>query len=194
VHTEYTYDPFGGTTTSGAATPNTFGFTGREAEGTGLYLCRARYYDPTRQRFVSEDPIGFEGGDVNVHAYLGNSATNGTDPTGEIAPWVAACLVGAALDAGWYAITDGRKSTLGGAGAAALRGCGAGVVGLGVGAALRGWRWLPNVGGIEKAWGPNFRTGWHRLPKRNFPGGGRNLPHYHRRPGIGKHKPWEGGW
>jgi hypothetical protein len=23
---------------------------------------------------------------------------------------------------------------------------------------------------------------------------GRNLPHYHRRPGIGKHRPWEGGF
>ena len=57
-----------------------------------------------------------------------------------------------------------------------------------------GWRWLKNARGIEKAWSKNFRTGWHRLPKGNYPGAGKNLPHYHRRPGIGKHRPWEGGW
>ena len=34
VQTEYTYEPFGGTTTSGATTSNTRGFTGREADGS----------------------------------------------------------------------------------------------------------------------------------------------------------------
>ncbi|HEX4932900.1 MAG TPA: RHS repeat-associated core domain-containing protein, partial [Gemmatimonadaceae bacterium] len=57
VQTEYTYGPFGAFTTSGAGTGNAFAFTGREADGTGLMYYRARYYDPLRQRFVSEDPI-----------------------------------------------------------------------------------------------------------------------------------------
>jgi len=56
-----------------------------------------------------------------------------------------------------------------------------------------GWRWMPNARGFEKAWSKDFRTGWHRLPPGNYPGAGRNLPHYHRRPGIGKHRPWQGG-
>ena len=59
---------------------------------------------------------------------------------------------------------------------------------------LSGWRWMRNAYGIEKAFTPNFRVGWHRLPPGNYPGAGRNLPHYHRRPGIGNHRPWEEGW
>jgi len=43
----------------------------------------ARYYNPTLQRFISEDPIGFNGGDVNLYAYVWNSPTNFLDPVGE---------------------------------------------------------------------------------------------------------------
>jgi RHS repeat-associated protein len=55
------------------------------------------------------------------------------------------------------------------------------------------WYYNPNVNGFERAWSKDFRTGWHRLPTE--PGrwwSGRNLPHYHRRPGIGRHRPYEG--
>jgi len=48
-------------------------FTGREYDSeTGLYFYRARYYDPAIGRFISEDPIGFQGGDLNLYAYIGN--------------------------------------------------------------------------------------------------------------------------
>jgi len=57
-------------------------FTGREWDPeTGLYYYRARYYDPKMGRFLSEDPIGFEGG-INLYAYVGNSPTGWTDPFG----------------------------------------------------------------------------------------------------------------
>src|SRR5262249_44740697 len=36
---------------------NPYQFTGRENDGTGLYYYRARYYDPTWGRFISEDPL-----------------------------------------------------------------------------------------------------------------------------------------
>jgi RHS repeat-associated protein len=62
VQTEYSYEPFGGTTTSGTSTTSAYGFTGREADATGLNYFRARYYDPARVRFVSEDPLGVVGG------------------------------------------------------------------------------------------------------------------------------------
>ena len=59
-----------------------YAFTGREWDPeTGLYYYRARYYDPTAERFVSEDPIGFAGG-INFHAYVGNSPIDFTDPEG----------------------------------------------------------------------------------------------------------------
>jgi hypothetical protein len=39
-------------------------------------------YDPTIGRFISEDPIAFDGGDANLYRFVGNSPTNATDPTG----------------------------------------------------------------------------------------------------------------
>jgi RHS repeat-associated protein len=72
VSTEYTYEPFGTTTATGAASPNELQYTGRENDSTGLYYYRARYYHPTLQRFISEDPIGFRGGDFNLYVYVSN--------------------------------------------------------------------------------------------------------------------------
>lgn len=42
----------------------------------------ARWYDPENGRFLSEDPVGFEGGDVNLYAYVGNNPVNRFDPSG----------------------------------------------------------------------------------------------------------------
>jgi RHS repeat-associated protein len=82
TQTQYTYEPFGKTTASGATTANTFQFTGRENDGTGLYNYRARYYSPSLHRFISVDPIGFRGGDQNLYSYTYGSPTNFTDPSG----------------------------------------------------------------------------------------------------------------
>ena len=61
-----------------------FGYTGRELDPeTGLLYYRTRYYDPGTGRFMSEDTIGFAGGDANLYRYVGNSPTNFTDPFGE---------------------------------------------------------------------------------------------------------------
>lgn len=81
TQTEYTYEPFGATTTSGASTNSSFAFTGREIDPTGLYYYRARYYSPALVRFVSEDPIGFAGG-FNVHRYVSNDPVMHRDPMG----------------------------------------------------------------------------------------------------------------
>jgi RHS repeat-associated protein len=59
IQTQYSYDPFGGTTSSGGGNKNTYKFTGREDDGTGLYYYRARYYHPALGRFVSEDPLRY---------------------------------------------------------------------------------------------------------------------------------------
>jgi hypothetical protein len=39
-------------------------------------------YDPRMGRFISEDPIGFDGGDTNLYRYVDNSPLNATDPSG----------------------------------------------------------------------------------------------------------------
>jgi RHS repeat-associated protein len=84
VQTEYTYESFGRTIATGAPNSNSYQYTGRENDGTGLYYYRARYYHPALQRFISEDPIGFAGGDINFYAYVGGNPVNYVDPTGEV--------------------------------------------------------------------------------------------------------------
>src|SRR5260370_2527591 len=68
----YTYDSFGKLTNSTGSLVNPFRYTARESDTeTGLYYYRARYYDSTSGRFVSEDPVTFLGGH-NFYAYAGN--------------------------------------------------------------------------------------------------------------------------
>jgi RHS repeat-associated protein len=82
LQTQYSYEPFGNTSAAGAASTNPLQYTGRENDGTGLYYYRARYYSPKLQRFISEDPIEFAGGDVNLYAYVKNRPLLFTDPLG----------------------------------------------------------------------------------------------------------------
>jgi RHS repeat-associated protein len=57
-------------------------FAGREwDQESGLYYMRARYYDPTLGRWVSEDPLGLGGGG-NLFGYAGGDPVNGRDPSG----------------------------------------------------------------------------------------------------------------
>jgi len=36
-------------------------------------------------RFLSKDPLSFDGGDVNLYGYVSNNPVNYTDPTGLLA-------------------------------------------------------------------------------------------------------------
>ena len=81
VASEYTYGAFGQTAQTGTNNSNASQYTSRENDGTELQFNRARYYSPSLQRFISEDPIGFEGG-MNFYAYVHNDPTNATDPYG----------------------------------------------------------------------------------------------------------------
>jgi hypothetical protein len=47
-----------------------------------LFYYRNRYYHPVLQRFISEDPIEFEGGEINLFSYVANSPTNFSDALG----------------------------------------------------------------------------------------------------------------
>ncbi|WP_338525221.1 RHS repeat-associated core domain-containing protein [Pseudomonas batumici] len=79
--TQYTYDPYGQTSSSGSASANSQQYTGRENDGTGLYYYRARYYSPGFGRFISGDPIGLAGG-VNTYTYVKSNPINSRDPLG----------------------------------------------------------------------------------------------------------------
>src|SRR5882724_9459702 len=81
MQTTYSYDPFGNTTASGAASNNLSQYTGRENEGNGLYFYRARYYSPLLGRFVSEDPLGFSAG-INFYSYVADDPIDFMDPSG----------------------------------------------------------------------------------------------------------------
>jgi RHS repeat-associated protein len=88
---KYKYDAFGAPTIYSAsntqlaasAYKNRFLFTGREYAATfSFYKYRARAYNPTLGRFMSEDPKGFDAGDYNLFRYCHNDPEDLTDPMG----------------------------------------------------------------------------------------------------------------
>ena len=73
------YVPFGSVSMVG----NPYMFTGREFDGECLlYNYRARTYDPVQGRFKQLDPVGHEGGDMNLYQYVGGCPTCRLDPSG----------------------------------------------------------------------------------------------------------------
>ena len=97
VVNSYAYDPFGQILGQQETVPQPFKYVGQYgvmAEPNGLYYMRARYYDPTVGRFISEDPLGFGGGDVNLFAYVQNNPVSLIDPIGKLYMAAAAPLAG----------------------------------------------------------------------------------------------------
>ncbi len=79
-----TYDAFGKATIDGASTVvSHLRFPGQyfDAE-TGLHYNYHRFYVPNTGRYVTSDPIGFEGGDENLYRYVRNNPVTWTDSWG----------------------------------------------------------------------------------------------------------------
>ena len=73
------YHAFGG---SWHALSSRFLYTGREATGmSDVYYYRARYYESSTGRFISEDPIGVIA-ETNPYRYVGNDPVRFFDPLG----------------------------------------------------------------------------------------------------------------
>src|SRR5690606_27852821 len=90
VYDHVEYDSFGNkvSQTNSGHTITLGGYTGRWHDPeTGLTNHRARWTQ--NGRWLSEDPIGFDGGDVNLRRYVGNSPTSATDPSGLAPPSTA---------------------------------------------------------------------------------------------------------
>lgn len=81
IKTNYAYEPYGTTTTTGELNANATQYNGRESDGTGLYYYRERYYHPGFGRFISEDRIGLMGG-PNLYAYVSGDPVTYVDPDG----------------------------------------------------------------------------------------------------------------
>ena len=156
VQTEYSYEPFGKPTVSGQTSGNRVQYTGRDSDGTGLQYNRARYYSPTLQRFVSEDPMGFGAGDPNLYAYVANKPIMATDPSGNCGATGAVGATVGAVGGGLGAYATGqsgwdivRASAVGG-GAGLVTGCtgiltgvaGAGLLGAGTDLLTQAWSCL----------------------------------------------------
>lgn len=79
----YLYDSFGNLVASNETVPNRLLFAARPFDrNSGLYNIRARYYDPEIGRWVSEDPIGLDGGDANLFRQSSNNLSRYRDNTG----------------------------------------------------------------------------------------------------------------
>jgi RHS repeat-associated protein len=113
IQTEYSYDPFGTVAVNGTSSGNELRYTGREDDTTGLYYYRARYYHPGLQRFISEDPVGFAGGDTNLYAYVWGNPTNLVDPLGF---WGFGFTGGGSVIAGLSPLGGGAAAAAGGYG------------------------------------------------------------------------------
>ncbi|MBP1152572.1 RHS repeat-associated core domain-containing protein [Methylocaldum sp. RMAD-M] len=201
----YAYDPYGRLMATTETVQQPFQYAGQVgvmAEGQNLYYMRAQYYDAHIGRFISEDPIGFDGG-LNLYAYVGGNPIMAVDPSGLGAesfylPSLPQDLVDFAAGfgdvlsfGGTYIIREvmDTNSVVDFSSSAYATGAISGVA-------------IHTIG---------FRTGGELSIGRNFrlaPWGNRTgnrygeLPHYHRRgvdqsgqtlpgQGIGRHRPWE---
>ena len=87
---EWTYDAFGEVRTQSGTLSSDFLFTGEQFDakarpGQGLYYLRARYYDPSTGRFLTQDPFrGFlvNPQTLNRYPYSVNDPINLVDPWG----------------------------------------------------------------------------------------------------------------
>jgi RHS repeat-associated protein len=60
-----------------------FGFTGKWTDPeTGYAHHLNRWFDPVIGKWLSEDPIGFDGGDTNLQRYVANQVTSMIDTDG----------------------------------------------------------------------------------------------------------------
>ncbi len=146
---EYYYFPFGARDYAREDVPNALQFQARYYEAsTGLYHFRSRWYDPTLQRFNSEDPIGLEGG-INPYVFAENNPVNFTDPFGLQPPGMLEGITVVARGCGnpeWTRGEDGVCRSRRGGGGSNPGGPGTGAPGVPIGSGPRS-----GPGGVDRS-------------------------------------------
>jgi RHS repeat-associated protein len=87
VLNSYAYAPFGSWLHAAETVANPFQYAGQWGviqEPSGLQFLRARFYDAVAGRFLSQDPSGVAGGQVNLYGYAFNNPVNFGDPSGRM--------------------------------------------------------------------------------------------------------------
>jgi RHS repeat-associated protein len=102
------YEPYGASSTLG--TVGLPQFTGRPLINTALSYDRARFYDSTSGRFLSEDPIGLNSGTANFYNYAAGNPVLFRDPLGLR---VQVCNTGDWTSGHWYFKTDSKTVGMG---------------------------------------------------------------------------------
>lgn len=182
----YAYLPFGENLLETETIANTFEFGGQFGvmeEENGLHFMRARYYDSSIGRFLSEDPIGLQGGDTNLYGYSLNSPTVYSDPSGNFVfvPVLVAAGVGALIGAGTDAAIQGTLIATGAQSefswtslgvSAGLGAIGGGGTALARNTIVRGGSGFFSRAGNQfshsipnrTSWAPNWLLNWRRSP------------------------------
>ncbi len=84
----YSYTAFGELFNHTGSTPNSYLYTGQQFDAlTGLYDLRARYYDPSLGRFLSQDTYPYKLSnpvELNRYVYVASDPVNKMDPTGNL--------------------------------------------------------------------------------------------------------------
>lgn len=164
---KYAYDPFGNIGNQEESIPQPFKYVGQfgvMTEPNGFYYMKARYYDPNVGRFISEDPTGFDGGDVNLMAYVGNQPVNGIDPSGLWTMSLSVNLSGALATIGATGGTnfnighDSRSDILHGW-SASITGTAGGGVSLGFGGGLGFNATVTNANNVNQLQGTSAEVG-----------------------------------
>jgi RHS repeat-associated protein len=85
VTDRYVTTAFGKLVSSTGSTTNPYRFGGAVGyyqDDAQRYYVRKRYLNTNQARWISPDPIGFNGKDWNLYRYVGNNPGNRIDPTG----------------------------------------------------------------------------------------------------------------
>lgn len=81
----FSYWPYGEVTSHAGTTPTPLQFVGTQGyhkDSANRTYIRARTLDTQFGRWLTQDPIGFRGGDANLYRYVWNMVPFATDPSG----------------------------------------------------------------------------------------------------------------